>query len=145
MDNSLRQCERDVEAARAKLAQDLARLRSPATAASFTESLKDTALNAKDAVIEQAKDAVRSKVSSFVDETQSESRRQPGRRIDHRRRDRLACGPPSADRYRTDWSRPLQPMAKPSRPFRHQLFRTRQRAANGAGERARRERQGHRL
>ena len=77
MDNSLRQCERDVEAARAKLAQDLARLRSPATAASFTESLKDTALNAKDAVIELAKDAVRSKVSSFVDELKAKAAANP--------------------------------------------------------------------
>ena len=77
MDNSLRQCERDVEAARAKLADDLAVLRSPATVASFTESLKDTALNAKDAVIEQAKDAVRSKVSSFVDELKAKAAANP--------------------------------------------------------------------
>ena len=77
MDNSLRQCERDVEAARAKLADDLAVLRSPATVASFTESLKDTALDAKDAVIEQAKDAVRSKVSSFVDELKAKAAANP--------------------------------------------------------------------
>jgi hypothetical protein len=77
MDNSLRQCERDVEAARAKLADDLAVLRSPATVASFTESLKDTALDAKDSVIEQAKDAVRSKVSSFVDELKAKAAANP--------------------------------------------------------------------
>ena len=77
MDNSLWQCERDVEAARAKLADDLAVLRSPATVASFTESLKDTALDAKDAVIEQAKDAVRSKVSSFVDELKAKAAANP--------------------------------------------------------------------
>jgi hypothetical protein len=77
MDNSLRQCERDVEAARAKLADDLAVLRSPATVASFTESLKDTALDAKDAVIEQAKDAVRSKVSGFVDELKAKAAANP--------------------------------------------------------------------
>ena len=77
MDNSVRQCERDVEAARAKLADDLAVLRSPATVASFTESLKDAALDSKDAVIEQTKDAVRSKVSSFVDELKAKAAANP--------------------------------------------------------------------
>ena len=39
--------------------------------------MKDTALDAKDAVIEQAKDAVRSKVSSFVDELKAKAAANP--------------------------------------------------------------------
>jgi hypothetical protein len=43
---SLRELEQEVEAARAKLAGDLATLRSPSTTAEFTESLKQEALEA---------------------------------------------------------------------------------------------------
>ena len=40
---SLNQLEREVEASRTKLASDLSTLRSPATAAEFTETLKQEA------------------------------------------------------------------------------------------------------
>jgi hypothetical protein len=77
MDRSLEQCERDVEVARSKLAADLAVLRSPATVSSFTESLKDTALETKAAVIEQAKEAVQSKVNGFVGDLKAKAAANP--------------------------------------------------------------------
>src|ERR1700736_6738021 len=43
---SLNQLEREVEASRTKLASDLSTLRSPATAAEFTETLKQEAFDA---------------------------------------------------------------------------------------------------
>ena len=55
MQNTLAQCERDVEQARARLAQDLAILRSPAALNSFTDSLKETAIDAKDSIVDELK------------------------------------------------------------------------------------------
>ena len=54
---SLNQLEREVEASRTKLASDLSTLRSPATAAEFTETLKQEALDAKDQLLDKAKAA----------------------------------------------------------------------------------------
>ena len=60
-DPSLHQLERDVEAARAKLAGDLSTLRSPATYSEFSSQLKDEALDMKDALetIEKACDGAK--------------------------------------------------------------------------------------
>jgi hypothetical protein len=55
MQNTLAQCERDVEKARARLAQDLAILRSPAALNSFTDSLKEAATDVKDSVVDELK------------------------------------------------------------------------------------------
>ena len=55
MQNTLAQCERDVEQARARLAQDLAILRSPAALNSFTGSLKESAIDAKDTIVDDLK------------------------------------------------------------------------------------------
>ena len=55
MQNTLAQCERDVEQARARLAQDLSILRSPATLNSFTDSLKESAIDAKDSIVDELK------------------------------------------------------------------------------------------
>lgn len=52
---SLRDCENEVERARAKLEHDLAVLRSPSTMSAFTGDLKREALDAKDAVVDKAK------------------------------------------------------------------------------------------
>ena len=52
---SLRECENDVERARAKLARDLGVLRSPSTMSAFTNDLKREALDAKDAMVDKAK------------------------------------------------------------------------------------------
>jgi hypothetical protein len=66
--DTLRECERDVEQARSKLANDLAVLRSPTTISEFTDSLKHKALETKDAVIEQAQEAVQSKLQELVED-----------------------------------------------------------------------------
>ncbi len=76
MDN-LRQSERDVEQARSKLAHDLAVLRSPDTISSFTESLKHEALDTKDAMVEQAKQAVQTKVSDFIEDLKAKAAANP--------------------------------------------------------------------
>jgi len=52
---SLNAHERDVEDARAKLTQDLSVLCSPRTMAGFTDSLKQEALETKDALWEKLK------------------------------------------------------------------------------------------
>jgi hypothetical protein len=64
---SLNQLERKVEEARAKLASDLSRLRSPDTAAEFTQGLKEEAIEAKDALLDKAKASVRSRIESLIE------------------------------------------------------------------------------
>ena len=75
--DTLRQCERDVEQARSKLEQDLALLRSPSTVSSFTESLKHEMLEAKDAMVEQATDAVQTKISDFIEDLKAKAAANP--------------------------------------------------------------------
>jgi hypothetical protein len=77
MAESLNQCERDVEQARLKLAQDLAILRSPTTFSAFTNTLKHEALDTKDAVVAQAKDAVQTRVTGFVDDLKAKAAANP--------------------------------------------------------------------
>jgi ElaB/YqjD/DUF883 family membrane-anchored ribosome-binding protein len=77
MAETLNQCERDVEIARSKLAQDLATLRSPATFSSFTSTVKHEVLDAKDAVVAQAKDAVQSRVVDFVEDLKAKAAANP--------------------------------------------------------------------
>jgi hypothetical protein len=112
MAETLNQCERDVEQARSKLAQDLATLRSPATFSSFTNTVKHEVFDTKDAVVAQAKDAVQSSLADFVEGLK-------------------------ADRDRTDWCGTLQPVADQCGscewPRQRLLFATRQRAVEGAG------------
>ena len=73
MAETLNQCERDVELARSKLAQDLATLRSPATYSSFTNTLKHEVLDTKDAVVAQAQDAVQSRLTDFVEDLKAKA------------------------------------------------------------------------
>jgi hypothetical protein len=72
-DASLRTYEQDVERARAKLAGDLATLRSPATLSSFTRDLKHEALDAKDTLVESAK----SSVSGIVEDLKAKAAANP--------------------------------------------------------------------
>ena len=74
---SLSQLEREVEAARAKLAQDLSTLRSPATSAEFTESLKQDALETKDALLEKAKSTVQASVESLIEDIKGRAAANP--------------------------------------------------------------------
>jgi len=74
---SLRQLEQEVEAARAKLAGDLATLRSPSTAAEFTESLKQEALDAKDALLDKAKTSIQSSIESMIEDVKARAAANP--------------------------------------------------------------------
>src|SRR5262249_30390407 len=60
--------ERDVEQARAKFADDLARLRSPANLAQFKDDLWADAREAKDEVIDRAKEAAQDGAQRFLAE-----------------------------------------------------------------------------
>jgi hypothetical protein len=77
MDDTLRQCEREVEQARSKLSYDLATLRAPETFSSFTDDLKRDALETKDAIINQAKDAAQSRLTQFVDDLKARAAANP--------------------------------------------------------------------
>src|SRR5687767_10900425 len=76
-DPSLHQIEREVEAARAKLAGDLATLRSPATYSEFTSDLKSEALEMKDALVDKAKSSVQSTFENFVDDMKARAAANP--------------------------------------------------------------------
>ena len=74
---SLHQLEREVEVARAKLATDLARLRSPETSAEFTETLKQEALDAKDALLDKAKSSVQSTIENLIEDVKGRAAANP--------------------------------------------------------------------
>jgi len=76
-DASLRSYEQDVERSRAKLASDLATLRSPATLASFTDELKHEALDAKDAWVESAKSKAQWTVNGMVEDLKAKAAANP--------------------------------------------------------------------
>ncbi len=76
-DPSLHQLERDVEAARAKLASDLTSLRSPATYTEFTSGLKEEALDIKDAMVDKAKSSVQSTIEGFVEDLKGRAAANP--------------------------------------------------------------------
>ena len=74
---NLHQLEREVEGARAKLAADLAVLRSPDTFSEFTEGLKSETLGAKDALVERAKSSVQSTIEGFVEDLKGRAAANP--------------------------------------------------------------------
>jgi hypothetical protein len=76
-DPSLHQLERDVEAARAKLAGDLSSLRSPATYSEFSSELKYEALEMKDALVDKAKSSVQSTIDTFVEDLKARAAANP--------------------------------------------------------------------
>jgi hypothetical protein len=76
-DPSLHQLERDVEAARAKLAGDLSTLRSPATYSEFSSELKYEALDMKDALVDKAKSSVQSTIHTFVEDLKARAAANP--------------------------------------------------------------------
>jgi hypothetical protein len=75
--DTVTQCEREVELARAKLTRDLGTLRSPTTFSSFTDDLKGEAFKAKDAVLQHAKDAVHNSVMGFVEGVKAKAAANP--------------------------------------------------------------------
>lgn len=74
---SLHQLEREAEAARAKLANDLATLTSPRTFAAFKDGMKAEAVSAKDAIIENAKSSVTSTFQQVVDDLKAKAMANP--------------------------------------------------------------------
>jgi uncharacterized phage infection (PIP) family protein YhgE len=74
---SLSVLEREVEAARIKLASDLSTLRSPSTTEEFTETLKREAIDAKDALVEKAKAGVQSSIESLIEEAKARAAANP--------------------------------------------------------------------
>lgn len=64
---SLHELEREVANARARLARDLDTLRSPATIAQFTDSLKQEAVATKDELVDKARTAAQERLHHWVD------------------------------------------------------------------------------
>jgi hypothetical protein len=77
MGENLQQLEREVEAARAKLAGDLSTLRSPATLTDFTESVKEEALDAKNALVDKATASARSVLDDMLDTVKAKAAANP--------------------------------------------------------------------
>jgi hypothetical protein len=77
MHDTLRQCEREVERARSKLASDLAELRAPQTFSSFTDDLKRDALETKDALVDQVKETAQSKFADLIEDVKARAAANP--------------------------------------------------------------------
>lgn len=78
MNANLRQLESEAEAARAKLAADLAVLRSPSTYSEFKDGLKQEAMDARDAVLDSVRSNVKSTAESWIDEIKAKAAANPG-------------------------------------------------------------------
>jgi hypothetical protein len=76
-DAKIRRLEVEVEAARAKLATDLSRLRSPAVYADFRRSLKHEVQETKDLIVDQAKSTTRSALQGMVDDVKARAAANP--------------------------------------------------------------------
>lgn len=138
-DPSLQQIEREVEAARAKLAGDLATLRSPATYSEFTSDLKSEALEMKDALVDKAKSSVQSTFENFVDDMKARAAANPAatlaigagiawRLIQH---PPIATALIGAGLYSLFRTSPLQPTPRDNESF---LLQARERLAEQASD-----------
>jgi outer membrane autotransporter protein len=74
---TLREHEHDVERARAKLAGDLAILRSPSTFSAFKEDIKQEALDAKNALVKNAKSTAQSAVNELLEDLKAKAAANP--------------------------------------------------------------------
>jgi hypothetical protein len=77
MQETLEQCERDVEQARAKFAHDLAILRSPETFTAFTDDLKQDVVDTKDEWVERAKESVQARSSAVLEQFKARAAANP--------------------------------------------------------------------
>ena len=75
--SELAEHERDVEKARAKLAADLAVLRSPQTFSDFKDDLKHDALDTKDAILGEVKSEVQTTVNGWVEDLKAKAAANP--------------------------------------------------------------------
>lgn len=78
MSADLRELEKEVENARDRLTTDLARLRSPSIWSELKDELKQEAVQAKDALVENVRSTARSKALEFVDDLKSKAAANPG-------------------------------------------------------------------
>ncbi|MER8824795.1 hypothetical protein NKH70_34835 [Mesorhizobium sp. M0991] len=76
-DPQLEHLEYEVEAARAKLAEDLSTLRSPNTLSEFTDDLKHEALEAKNALVEKARASMQSVAQAIIDDLKAKAAANP--------------------------------------------------------------------
>jgi hypothetical protein len=70
---TIRKHEHDVERARAKLAGDLATLRSPSAFSTFKENMKHQALDAKNALVKNAQSTAQSAVKEFLEDLKAKA------------------------------------------------------------------------
>jgi hypothetical protein len=76
-DANIRRLELEVEAARAKLATDLSRLRSPAAYADFRKSLKQDVQEAKNSIVDEAKSTTQATLQGVVDDLKAKAAANP--------------------------------------------------------------------
>jgi hypothetical protein len=77
MSATLVSLERDVGVARARLAEDIAELKSPETVAYFKEQIKDEVLEAKDAVVEKTTRAAEDALQRFYEDVRARALANP--------------------------------------------------------------------
>jgi hypothetical protein len=74
---NIRQLEQEVEAARARLAEDLSTLRSPSTLSEFTDELKNEAIEAKDALVDKARSSAQSMAQGIIEDLKRKAASNP--------------------------------------------------------------------
>jgi len=77
MTASIRECEREVERARTKLAGNLAALRSPATFSAFADDIQQEARGTKDMLIGKVQSSVRSSATDLLEDLKSKAAANP--------------------------------------------------------------------
>jgi hypothetical protein len=77
MTDDLDRLEREVEAARARLGDDLATLRSPSTYSDFTESVRQTVVDTKNSVVEEIRNRTSSAVEAAIETLKAKAAANP--------------------------------------------------------------------
>jgi ElaB/YqjD/DUF883 family membrane-anchored ribosome-binding protein len=77
MADDLDRLESDVEAARARLSADLAELRSPSTYSDFTKSIRQTAVDAKNSMVDEVRDRTSSAVEDAIETLKAKAASNP--------------------------------------------------------------------
>ena len=114
-DTDLDKLERDVAQARARFADDLARLRSPDNLARFKDDLWAEARETKDDLVDKAKEAAKTGLSACLRSSRS-GPPQTRWRQRHRRGSGVAVYSPAADCDAADRRGPVRPVADAGTP-----------------------------
>ena len=77
-ERTLNQLEREVETARARLANNLSTLRSPATYSEFREDVKVEVIHTKDALLQQARAVTQSTAQAVITDIKAKAAANPG-------------------------------------------------------------------